>query len=35
MMDWGPVIFVTFKVLVFGVGMFFAIKWHHDPGKMK
>ena len=32
-MDWVPVVFVTFKVLVFGTGMFFAIKWHYDQGK--
>jgi len=34
-MDWVPIVFVTFKVLVFGVGMFFAIKWHYDQGKKK
>jgi hypothetical protein len=33
MVDWTPVVFVTFKVLVLGVGMFFAIKWHYDQGK--
>ncbi|TCS38046.1 hypothetical protein EDC30_103338 [Paucimonas lemoignei] len=33
MMDWVPVVFVTFKVLVFGTGMFFAIKWHYDKEK--
>jgi hypothetical protein len=33
MMDWIPIVFVTFKVLVFGTGMFFAIKWHYDQGK--
>jgi hypothetical protein len=33
MMDWVPIVFVTFKVLVFGTGMFFAIKWHHERGK--
>ncbi|MFZ6773468.1 hypothetical protein ACO0LB_12205 [Undibacterium sp. SXout7W] len=33
MMDWVPVVLVTFKVLVLGVGMFFAIKWHYDQGK--
>jgi hypothetical protein len=33
MMDWVPVVFVTFKVLVLGIGMFFAIKWHYDQGK--
>ena len=32
MIDWIPVVFVTFKVLVFGTGMFFAIKWHYDQG---
>ena len=32
-MDWVPVVFVTFKLVVFGAGMFFAIKWHHDQGK--
>eukprot|EP01037_Dinobryon_pediforme_P000389 gene389-390_t len=26
-------IFITFKVLVFGTCMFYAIKWHHDQGK--
>ena len=29
-MDWFPVVFIVFKVLVLGIGMFFAIKWHHD-----
>lgn len=33
MIDWIPVIFVTFKVLIFGACMFFAIKWHYDQGK--
>lgn len=33
MIDWVPVVFVTFKVLVFGTCMFFAIKWHYDQGK--
>ena len=33
MMNWIPIVFVTFKVLVFGTGMFFAIKWHYDQGK--
>ena len=31
-MDWIPIVLVTFKVLVFGTGMFFAIKWHYDQG---
>jgi hypothetical protein len=33
MMDWLPIVFVTFKVIVFGTGMFFAIKWHYDKEK--
>jgi hypothetical protein len=33
MMDWIPVAFVTFKVLVLVPAMFFAIKWHYDQGK--
>jgi hypothetical protein len=33
MMDWIPVVFVIFKGLVLGTGMFFAIKWHYDQGK--
>ena len=33
MMDWVPIVFVTFKVLVFGTGMFLAIKWHYERGK--
>jgi len=33
MMDWIPIVFVTFKVLVLSTGMFFAIKWHYDQGK--
>ena len=32
MVDWFPIVFFTFKVLVFGTGMFFAIKWHYDQG---
>lgn len=35
MMDWIPVVFVTFKVLVLGTGMFFAIKWHYDQEMKK
>ncbi len=33
MTDWTPIVFVTFKFLVLGIGMFFAIKWHYDQGK--
>ncbi|RFP21486.1 hypothetical protein D0T25_09455 [Duganella sp. BJB488] len=32
-MDWIPIVFGTFKALVLGTGMFFAIKWHYDQGK--
>ena len=32
-MDWVPIVFIAFKVLVFGAGMFFAIKWHYERGK--
>jgi hypothetical protein len=32
-MDWIPVVFVAFKALVLGTGMFFAIKWHYDQGQ--
>ncbi|WP_425965348.1 hypothetical protein [Rhizobium nepotum] len=31
--DWFPVVFLPFKLLVLGTGMFFAIKWHHDQAK--
>ena len=32
-MEWIPTVFVTFKLIVLGIGMFFAIKWHYDQGK--
>jgi hypothetical protein len=32
-MDSIPIVFVTFKVLMLGTGMFFAVKWHYDQGK--
>lgn len=35
MAEWFPTVFYTFKFLVLGVGMFFAIKWHYDQGKKK
>ena len=35
MIDWVPVVFVTFKVTIFAACMFFAIKWHYDQGKKK
>ena len=28
-----PLTFVIFKVLVLGVGMFLAVKWHFDRGQ--
>lgn len=33
MMDWFPVVFIVFKVLVLGTGMFLAVKWHYEKGK--
>lgn len=35
MMDWFPLVFIAFKVLVLGTGMFFAVKWHYDKAKKK
>ena len=35
MWDWFPIIFFPLKILVLGVAMFFAIKWHHDQAKKK
>jgi len=32
-MEWIPIVFVTFKALVLGIGMYYAIKWHYDQGK--
>jgi heme/copper-type cytochrome/quinol oxidase subunit 2 len=32
-MEWFPIVFFTFKAIVLGTGMFFAIKWHYDQGK--
>ncbi|MGF6274506.1 hypothetical protein ABIB38_002888 [Massilia sp. UYP11] len=32
-MEWIPVVFVIFKALVLGAGMFYAIKWHYDQGR--
>lgn len=28
--DWFPLVFFPLKVIVLGVGMFYAIKWHRD-----
>ena len=35
MWDWFPYVFFPFKILVLGIGMFYAIKWHHDQAKKK
>lgn len=32
-MDWVPVVFIIFKIVVLGSGMFFAVKWHYDQDK--
>lgn len=34
-MEWIPIVFVTFKAIVLGTGMFFAIKWHYDQDQKK
>ena len=33
MMEWIPIALLAIKLVVFGTGMFFAIKWHYDQGK--
>lgn len=33
MIDWVPVVFVVFKLVVLSTCMFFAVKWHYDQGK--
>ena len=32
-MDWIPIVFITFKLLVLGTAIFFSIKSHHDNEK--
>jgi len=32
-MAWVPIVFGAFKLIVLGIGMFFAIKSHYDEGK--
>ena len=32
-MDWVPIVFGVFKLVVLGIAMFFAIKWHYDKDK--
>lgn len=34
-MEWVPIVFLTFKLVVLCIGMFLAIKWHYDQGKKK
>ncbi|MDN3546654.1 MAG: hypothetical protein ACK4S6_14010 [Roseateles asaccharophilus] len=34
-MAWIPIALFTFKILVFGTGMYFAIKWHYDKGRKR
>jgi len=29
-MGWFPIVFFTFKFLVLGIGVYFAVKWHYD-----
>lgn len=28
-----PIVFLPFKIIVLGIGMYYAIKWHHDQAK--
>jgi len=32
-MDWIPIVFIAFKLLVLGTAMFFSIKSHHAKQK--
>ncbi len=32
-MDWFPVVFILFKVVVLGAGMFFAVRWHYEQDR--
>lgn len=34
-MEWVPIFFIAFKVLVLGTAMFFSIKSHHDREKQE
>lgn len=34
-MEWTPIVFGTFKALVLGIGMYFAVKWHYDQAGTK
>ncbi|WP_421565946.1 hypothetical protein [Ochrobactrum sp. EDr1-4] len=32
-MEWFPIVAGGFKLIVLGIAMFFAIKWHYDKDK--
>ncbi len=32
-MDWIPVVFIAFKLIVIGTALYFSIKTHHDKQK--
>ena len=32
-MDWVPIVLISFKLVVLGAAMFFSIKSHHDKEK--
>ena len=32
-MDWVPIVLMAFKIVVLGIGMFFAVKWHYDKDR--
>ncbi|PJG46542.1 hypothetical protein CAF53_20500 [Sphingobium sp. LB126] len=32
-MNFIPIVLITFKIVVLGTGMLFAIKWHYDQDK--
>jgi hypothetical protein len=32
-MEWVPTVFITFKVSVLAIGMYYAVKWHYDKAK--
>lgn len=33
--DWFPIVMLPLKIIILGVCMFFAIKWHYDQDKIK
>lgn len=34
-MEWFPTVFIAFKVIVLGIGMFYAVKWHYDKARQE